>query len=215
VVLAGDEWDRLSDHNPVVACFGLKQVRGKMIAGCQIFQVNVGGFAGEKLTSPRWCVTFFIWTSQITLPTKRPVILSPRAIYRCRSNFSKIGSAVVASRLICPRRGGPSQAGRGGSPTKRSRRMGLNLVEHQFDRRIQLRILTIHHERRGVDDLDVGPYKEGTLRTCADQLIKASLSILSARSSRPGLQSNCFTRMLRYRTNSFVISPPPCTWSPI
>ena len=27
VVLAGDEWDRLSDHNPVVACFKLKRVR--------------------------------------------------------------------------------------------------------------------------------------------------------------------------------------------
>jgi endonuclease/exonuclease/phosphatase family metal-dependent hydrolase len=30
VVLAGDQWDRLSDHNPVVACFKLKRVRGKM-----------------------------------------------------------------------------------------------------------------------------------------------------------------------------------------
>jgi exonuclease III len=31
-VLAGDEWDRLSDHNPVVACFKLKRVRGTMTA---------------------------------------------------------------------------------------------------------------------------------------------------------------------------------------
>jgi endonuclease/exonuclease/phosphatase family metal-dependent hydrolase len=30
VVLAGGEWDRLSDHNPVVACFKGKRVRGKM-----------------------------------------------------------------------------------------------------------------------------------------------------------------------------------------
>ncbi len=32
VVLAGDEWDRLSDHNPVVAFFKSKRVRGKMTA---------------------------------------------------------------------------------------------------------------------------------------------------------------------------------------
>jgi endonuclease/exonuclease/phosphatase family metal-dependent hydrolase len=32
VVLAGEEWDRLSDHNPVVACFNLKRVRGKRTA---------------------------------------------------------------------------------------------------------------------------------------------------------------------------------------
>jgi endonuclease/exonuclease/phosphatase family metal-dependent hydrolase len=30
VVLAGDEWDRLSDHNPVVACFSSKRVRRMM-----------------------------------------------------------------------------------------------------------------------------------------------------------------------------------------
>jgi endonuclease/exonuclease/phosphatase family metal-dependent hydrolase len=32
VVLTWDEWDRLSDHNPVVACFKLKRVRGKITA---------------------------------------------------------------------------------------------------------------------------------------------------------------------------------------
>lgn len=42
VVLAGDEWDRLSDHNPVVACFGPKRVRGKMATN-----------EGAPTTSPR------------------------------------------------------------------------------------------------------------------------------------------------------------------